>query len=263
MRKPIIVGNWKMNHGPQKAHSFFKELNELMKAKEEEIADSIDWAIAAPFVSLSSLMAQEDEQIYIPLAAQNVNENESGAYTGEVSIPMLQEYGVEYVIIGHSERREMFNETNQSVNAKLKAVLKHIDNEEDYIIPIMAFGETEEEFDAGKTLEVVKKQLNEGLNGIDKDAMKSVVLAYEPIWAIGTGKTATPEQAQEVIKNSRDIVAQMFGQEVADEIRIQYGGSMKPENIKELMAQPDIDGGLVGGASLEAKSFFKLLTYNK
>ncbi len=260
MRKPIIVGNWKMNNGPEAANKFYHELEDLMKGQEEI---DIDWAIAAPYLSLASIMSHSDDGLYIPLAAQNVNENEAGAFTGEVSVSMLQEYGIEYVIIGHSERREMFNETNKSVNAKMKAVLKHIEFDEEYIIPIMAFGETEVEFDAGKTLEVVKKQLNEGLEGIDSESMKSVVLAYEPIWAIGTGKTATPEQAQEVIKASRDIIKEMFGEEVSDSVRIQYGGSMKPENIKELMAQPDIDGGLVGGASLQADSFFKLLTYNK
>ena len=259
MRKPIIVGNWKMNKGPEEAHKFYHELKELIGESKIDI----DWAIAAPYLSLTSLMMQKEDGLYIPLAAQNVNENTSGAYTGEISVSMLQEYGLEYVIIGHSERREMFNETNETVNAKVKAVLKTLESEDDFLIPIVAFGETEAEFDAGKTLEVVKKQLHEGLRDIDPEDMKEVVLAYEPIWAIGTGKTATPEQAQEVIKASRDIISSMFSEEVANEVRIQYGGSMKPENIKELMAQPDIDGGLVGGASLTADSFFKLITFNK
>ena len=259
MRRAIIVGNWKMNHGPEKAAEFYEELGKLMKETEVDI----DWAIAAPIVSLPSLMAQSEEGFYVPLSAQNVNENESGSFTGEISVSMLQEYGIEYVIIGHSERRALFNETNATINAKMKAVLKHIENEDDYIIPIMAFGETEEEFNSDKTLEVIKKQISEGLKGIDPEAMKEVVLAYEPIWAIGTGKTATPEHAQKIIKASRDIVKEIFGEEVSEEVRIQYGGSMNPENIKELMSQPDIDGGLVGGASLTAESFFKLLTYNK
>ncbi|NQX83142.1 MAG: triose-phosphate isomerase [Mycoplasmataceae bacterium] len=259
MRKPIIIGNWKMNNGPEKAHLFYHDLEKLMLNKEVDI----DWAIAAPIISMPSLMMQTEDGLYIPLAAQNVNENDSGAFTGEVSISMLQEYGTEYVIIGHSERREMFNETNSSVNAKVKAIIKSFTSEDDYIIPVVAFGETEEQFNANKTALVVKKQLNECLKGLDADDVKEIVIAYEPIWAIGTGKTATPEQAQKICKLSRDIIAEMFGKETADEIRIQYGGSMKPENINELMKQPDIDGGLVGGASLEPESFFKLITFNK
>jgi len=254
MRKPIIIGNWKMNNGPEASYEFYKGLNTLIG--EQEI--DVDWAIAAPTLSMISLFPENDGDLYIPLAAQNVNANESGAFTGEISLSMLMEYGVEYVIIGHSERREYYNETNKTVNEKMISVLKNSD-----LIPVMAFGETEEQFNNDETLKVIKNQLEEGLANIDPEDMKDVVLAYEPIWAIGTGKTATPEQAQKAIKASRDIVAEMFGQEVADEVRIQYGGSMKPENIKELMEQPDIDGGLVGGASLVPDSFYKLITYNK
>ncbi len=287
MRKPIIVGNWKMNNGPEEAHKFYHELGNLINSNEmqNEISSRVDWAIAAPYLSLGSIMAHshkdneeeledmsneeaseeilDEELLYIPLAAQNVHQNESGAFTGEISISMLQEYGIEYVIIGHSERREMFNETDEIVNAKVKAVAKTLDSEEDYIIPIVAYGETEKEFDDGKTLEVVRNQLTIGLQGLNPEHMEKIVLAYEPIWAIGTGKTATPEQAQSVIKASRDIVAEMYGNEVAEKVRIQYGGSMNPGNVKELMAQPDIDGGLVGGASLKADSLFELLNYNK
>ncbi len=254
MRKPIIVGNWKMNKGPEEAQKFYIELEKLMKNKTLDI----EWAIAAPSISMVSLMAGDDKGLYIPLAAQNVHYEKSGAFTGELSLDMLMEYGLEYVIIGHSERRQYFNETDETVNLKIKATLNNSD-----ITPIMAFGETEKEFDDKKTLSVVRKQINNGLKGINPNDAKEVVLAYEPIWAIGTGKTATPKQAQSVIKYSRSIVEEMFGKEVAQEIRIQYGGSMKPENIQELMKQPDIDGGLVGGASLDAKSFFKLLTYKK
>lgn len=259
MRKPIIVGNWKMNNGPEKAHIFYHELEKLMKDVEIEV----DWAIAAPLLSLSSLMMHDEKGLYVPLAAQNVNENKSGAFTGETSISMLQEYGIEYVIIGHSERRKMFKETNASINAKVKVVLTTLESENDYIIPILAFGETEAQFDAGETIAVITKQLNECLAGINAEDMKEIILAYEPIWAIGTGKTATPKQAQDICKKSREIISEMFGAEVADEVRIQYGGSMNPGNIKDLMAQPDIDGGLVGGASLEAKSLFELITFNK
>ncbi len=267
MRKPIIVGNWKMNNGPEAAHKFYHDLSDLAKAEQGEIFDRLDWAIAAPYLSLGAIMGHthegEEEPFFIPLAAQNVNENASGAYTGEISISMLQDYGVEYVIIGHSERREMFNETNASVNAKVKAVAATLSSEEDYIIPIVAFGETKEEFEDGKQEEVIRTQLTEGVKDLTPEQMEDVVLAYEPIWAIGTGLTATPEQAQAACAYSRSVIAEMYGQEVADRVRIQYGGSMNPGNIKELMAQPDIDGGLVGGASLEAESFFALLNYNK
>ncbi|BDU67714.1 MAG: triosephosphate isomerase [Candidatus Tyloplasma litorale] len=264
MRRPIIVGNWKMNNGPTEARAFFDKFIELKSEYEKNGKEiEVDWAIAAPYISMISLM-DEDDAKYIPLAAQNVNENKSGAYTGEISIPMLQEFGVEYVIIGHSERREMYNETNASVNAKVLAVTKTLDSEDDdYIIPIVAFGETEAEFESDRTLEVIETQLKECLVGLNPEHMKEVVLAYEPIWAIGTGKTATPDQAQKVIKASREVIAEMYGDEIAKEVRIQYGGSMKPENVKDLMKQPDIDGGLVGGASLDPESFFQLLTYNK
>ncbi len=266
MRKPIIVGNWKMNNGPEAAHKFYHDLGHLVGQDQGEILDRLDWAIAAPYLSLGAIMGHahgEEEPFFIPLAAQNVNENEKGAFTGEISISMLQEYGVEFVIIGHSERREMYNETNESVNAKLKAVAATLSDEEAYIIPIVAFGETKDEFEAGKQEEVIRTQLTEGVKGLAPEQMEDVVLAYEPIWAIGTGLTATPEQAQKACAYSRSVIAEMYGQEVADKVRIQYGGSMNPGNIKELMAQPDIDGGLVGGASLEAESFFSLLNFNK
>lgn len=254
MRKPIIVGNWKMNNGPEAAHKFYKELEKLMK----DTTLDLEWAIAAPSISMVSLMADTDEGLYVPLSAQNVHYAEKGAYTGELSLDMLMEYGVEYVIIGHSERREFFNETDETVNLKVKATLNDSD-----ITPIMAFGETEKQFDEKQTLEVVKRQIENGLKDINPKDVEDVVLAYEPIWAIGTGKTATPKQAQDVIKYSRSIVEEMYGKDTADKIRIQYGGSMKPENINELMEQPDIDGGLVGGASLNAKTFYELLTFNK
>ena len=256
MRKPIIVGNWKMNKGPEEAEKFFEEFEKLMKGID---TSDIDWAIAAPSISLMSLMTNDDDGLYVPLAAQNVHHAKSGAFTGELSLDMLAEYGISYIIVGHSERREYFNETDETVNLKIKNILHNSDD----IVPIMAFGETEKQFDEKKTLSVVESQIKKGLDGIEPEYAKDVVLAYEPIWAIGTGKTATPKQAQDVIKYSRGILKEMFGEEIANEIRIQYGGSMKPENINELMKHPDIDGGLVGGASLDPKQFKELLTYNK
>ncbi len=265
MRKPIIVGNWKMNNGPEKAGEFYNQLGELVGVENQEaLFEKLDWAIAAPYLSLGSIMGfAEGEEVpfFIPLAAQNVNANESGAFTGEISVSMLQEYGVEYVIIGHSERRAKFGETNEDVNAKLLAVAKTLSDEEKYIMPIVAFGETKEEFEAGKRDEVIRTDLMEGIKGLTKEQMVDVVLAYEPVWAIGTGLTATPEQAQDACAYSRSIVAEMYGQEVADQVRIQYGGSVNPDNIKEIMSKPDIDGCLVGGASLEASSFYGLISY--
>lgn len=267
MRKPIIVGNWKMNNGPEKAHQFYHELANLVGDNQEEIMDRVDWAIAAPAPSWAAMVGHthnEDEVPFIiPFAAQNVNENESGAYTGEISVSMLQEWDIDYVIIGHSERREYYGETDATVNAKVKAVVKTLEDEESFIIPIVAYGETKEQFEAGQQEEVIRRQLTADIAGLDPEQVKEIVLAYEPIWAIGTGLTATPEQAQAACAFSRSIVAEMYGQEVADEVRIQYGGSMNPGNIKELMEQPDIDGGLVGGASLEAESFLALLNFNK
>ncbi len=253
-RKPIIVGNWKMNNGPRESKIFYKELNKLIGKTKIDV----EWAIAPPFVSICSLQSEKS----FSLAAQNVNENDSGAFTGEVSVPMLQELSVKYIIIGHSERREFYSETNSLVNKKLKRILETL-NTNNKITPIVAYGENEKEFDEGKTLDVVEKQLIEMFVGIESKNLKDIVLAYEPIWAIGTGKTATPEQAQKVIKFSRDIIAKIFNQEDANKIRIQYGGSMNPNNIKDLMKQPDIDGGLVGGASLKPESFYKLITFNK
>ncbi len=260
MRKPVIIGNWKMNNGPDAANSFYEKLEKLIGKTE---IDAVDWSIAAPFLSMVTLMQKGEDRLYIPLSAQNVNENESGAFTGEISVSMLQECGIEYTIIGHSERRQYFSETNEIVNKKLKALVNTFVSEEDYIIPVLAFGETEAEFDNNQTLEVVKTQLTEGLKDIKATDAQNIILAYEPIWAIGTGKTATPEQAQNVIKSAREIIKDIYDAETADTIRIQYGGSVNPNNVKELMAQPDIDGALVGGASLDPESFYKLITFNK
>ena len=249
MRKELIIGNWKMNKTPSETKTFKKELTEELQDKKFDT----EWAISAPFISLPAL--KHCEGMEIPLAAQNVHYEESGAYTGEISLKMLEDIDVKYAIIGHSERREMFAETNETVNKKVKATLKT------NIIPVIAYGETEKQFESGETKSVITEQITKGLEGLSADEASKVVLAYEPIWAIGTGKTATPEQAQEMCKASREILTKMFGEDVSSKVRILYGGSMNPSNVKELIAQEDIDGGLVGGASLETKSWTDLLMY--
>ena len=244
-----------MNNTPSQGHKFMHELEHALHGKNV----NIDWAIAAPVATMPYIMPHShgDEPAFeMPFAAQNFHWEEKGAFTGEISLGMLKELGVEYGIVGHSERREYFAETNETVNKKVKAAIQN------NIVPVMAYGETEAQYNEGKTLEVVRKQLTEGLVGIDAKDIAEIVLAYEPIWAIGTGKTATAQVAQDVCKASRDIIAELFGQAAADAVRIQYGGSVNPANIKELMSMPDIDGALVGGASLEAESFTKLITFD-
>ncbi len=244
-----------MNNGPQEAHEFLHVLEHLVNGKKIE---NVDFAIAAPFLSLPYLLPYshgDTEPFEIPLAAQNVHFEEKGAFTGEISLSMLEQLGVMYAIIGHSERREMFNETDETVNKKIKATLAST------IIPVFAFGETEKEFEDNKTQDVIKNQITKGLNGIEGKDVERVVFAYEPIWAIGTGKTATPEQAQNAIKYARSVVEELYNKEVSQKVRIQYGGSVNPENVKDLMSQEDIDGALVGGASVTAESFFKLITF--
>ncbi len=256
MRKPIIVGNWKMNNGPQEAHDFMHELEHDIVGKKIDI----DWAIAPPSIAIPYMMPHShgnSAPFKIPLAVQNVNAHEKGAFTGEISISMIEQLGVKYAIVGHSERRELFGETDTQVNEKVKALLKSS------VTPILAFGEPLDVNLDGKTLDWVKNQLDLGLEGVYPADLSKVVLAYEPIWAIGAGKTATAKQAQEIIKEIREHLAQRFNEEAAQSVRIQYGGSVTPDNIKELMEQPDIDGALVGGASLKPDSFAKLITFNK
>ncbi|MBZ4682941.1 MAG: triosephosphate isomerase [Fusobacteriaceae bacterium] len=247
MRKTIVAGNWKMNKTNAEAVETLKKLAELTKD-----IDGVEVVIGAPFTALSdAVKAVEGSKIKI--AAQNMNPNEKGAFTGEISPLMLKAIGVEYVILGHSERREYYGETNEFINAKVKAALAH------GLTPILCVGEKLEDREADKTEEVVEDHVRGGLKDLTKEEAKQTVIAYEPVWAIGTGKTASPEQAQEVHKFIRNLLTDMYGEEIANEITIQYGGSMKPENAKELMSQPDIDGGLVGGASLEADSFAKVV----
>ena len=246
MRTPIIAGNWKMFKTAGEAVSFVNEV----KGKAE-IA-GVESVICAPFTALPAL-AEAVKGTSLKIGAQNMHWEESGAYTGEISGPMLQDLGVHYVIIGHSERRAYFAETDETVNKKVHAAFKY------GITPIICVGEKLEEREAGQTKEVCRVQTEAALQGLSAEQAAQAVIAYEPIWAIGTGKSSTAEDANEVISYIRERVAAVFGQETADKIRIQYGGSVKPNNIREFMQQPDIDGALVGGASLEAASYIQLI----
>ncbi len=246
MRKAIIVGNWKMN-------KTCKETIEFIEAVDPYVNDTCTYGIAAPFTSLKDATSIAKNLI---VAAENCHYEESGAYTGEVSIPMLKELNVTHCIIGHSERRQMFNETDEAVNKKAKKLI------EAGITPIVCIGETEKEFDEGKTEEVIRRQLEKGLADMCPKCVSSIVIAYEPIWAIGTGKSATKEIAQNCCAIVRDQVRKMYG-EAADSVRIQYGGSVKPSNIKEYMAMEDIDGALIGGASLKIDSFKEIIDATK
>ncbi|GFR38473.1 triosephosphate isomerase [Insulibacter thermoxylanivorax] len=246
MRTPIIAGNWKMFKTAGEAVSFVNEV----KGKAE-IA-GVESVICAPFTALPAL-AEAVKGTSLKIGAQNMHWEESGAYTGEISGPMLQDLGVHYVIIGHSERRAYFAETDETVNKKVHAAFKY------GITPIICVGEKLEEREAGQTKEVCRVQTEAALQGLTAEQAAQAVIAYEPIWAIGTGKSSTAEDANEVISYIRERVAAVFGQETADKIRIQYGGSVKPSNIREFMQQPDIDGALVGGASLEAASYIQLV----
>lgn len=246
MRINVIAGNWKMNKTNDEAVKMLTELKEFIKDIK-----NVKVVIGAPFTALSDAVKAVVGS-NVEIAAENVYPKASGAYTGEVSPVMLEAIGVKYVIIGHSERREYFHESNEFINEKVKAVLAH------NMTPILCIGEKLEDREAGRTAQVNEKQIREGLAGITAEEAKKIIVAYEPVWAIGTGKTATPEMAQETHKEIREVLRDMFGA-VADEMVIQYGGSMKPENAKELLAQADIDGGLIGGASLEASSFAKIV----
>jgi len=247
MRKPIIAGNWKMNMISGEA----KDLAEGIKNEVRELS-GVDVVLCPPFTSLSPVSeAISGTSVY--LGAQNMNAAASGAYTGEVSAMMLKDLYVNFVILGHSERRTIYGETDEMVNEKVKTAL------ESKFKPIICVGETQEQREKGVTEKVVEEQTRGCYAGLSADQALETVIAYEPVWAIGTGLTASPEQAQEVHAFIRGIVADMFGQEVADAIRIQYGGSMKPANAKELLSQADIDGGLIGGAALEVSSFVDII----
>lgn len=247
MRKPIIAGNWKMHKTLEEAKSFVKEVKSLVPPK-----DKVDSVICAPALFLGQLV-ELAEGSELKIGAQNMHFEEIGAYTGEISPVALADIGVDYVIIGHSERREMFAETDETVNKKVLAAFKH------KLTPIVCVGESLAEREAGKTNEIVGDQVKKALAGVDASAVKNIVIAYEPIWAIGTGKSSSPEDANEVCAHIRGVIADIYSDDVANEVRIQYGGSVKPENIKDFLNQPEIDGALVGGASLEPRSFLQLL----
>ena len=248
MRKKIIAGNWKMNYCVNKAENF------VMEIKDRINTDEVDVVICPNFVSLDRVSDAIDGT-NIKLGAQNVYFEDKGAYTGETSVNMLSAVGVSYCIVGHSERRQYFNETNEIVNKKAKKLL------EKDIAHIVCVGETLEERESDKMFEVVEKQVKESLDGIDEQSIKNkVVVAYEPIWAIGTGKTATAEQANEMCKHIRNVISNMYSEEVAQNVRIQYGGSVKPANANEILNMSDIDGALVGGASL-TNDFVAIVNY--
>ena len=250
MRTPIIAGNWKMNKTPTEAKALISELKPLVADAKATVV------ICVPFVDLCTAL-KETEGSNIHVGAENVHFKESGAYTGEISAPMLKEMGVEYVIIGHSERRQYFGETDATVNLRTLAAVKA------GLIPIICVGERKEEREAGYTNALVEYQTLIALNGLTEEEIKNVVIAYEPVWAIGTGLTATDEQANETIGVIRAAIARKYGQAVADAVRIQYGGSMNPKNVKGLMAQPEIDGGLIGGASLKAPDFSQVVLFDR
>ena len=251
MRKPIIAGNWKMNKTLAEAKSFVADTKNNVPT-----SDAVDSIICAPFPFLHALV-EDTKATDLKIAAQNMHFEESGAFTGEVSPAVLKDLGVTYVVLGHSERREMFNETDESVNKKAKAAFNYD------LTPIICVGETLEQREANQTMDLVADQVTKALDGLTEDQVKQSVIAYEPIWAIGTGKTATSEQANEVCAHVRKTVASVVSSDAAEAVRIQYGGSVKPANIDELLQQSDIDGALVGGASLEADSFLKLVEAGK
>lgn len=251
MRRSIIAGNWKMHKTVGEAIDFVTRLQEELGGWEET-----EVVVAPPFIALVPV-AQRLQGGMISVAAQDVFWEEEGAYTGEISPRMVRDAGCRYVIIGHSERRAYFGETDETVNKKVKAALAHD------LQPIICVGESLEERERGDTFAVVERQVRGDLKGLDTGGVREIVIAYEPIWAIGTGRTASPEQTQEVQSFIRGILGDVFNPALAEEARIQYGGSVKPDNIDELMAQPDIDGALVGGASLEVASFARIVRFEK
>ncbi len=248
MRKPIIAGNWKMNNTASEGVALVKAIAPLVKNA------SCDVVVCVPAVDIPAV-SEVLKGTNIDLGAENVHYAEKGAFTGEISAAMLKEYGVKYVIIGHSERRQYFGETDETVNKRtLTAIAAGL-------TPIVCIGESLEERETGKTEEVLARQIHEGLKNIDD--ITKIVIAYEPVWAIGTGKTATAEQANETIGFIRKTIGEMFCPKCAEALRIQYGGSMNAGNCKELMAMPEIDGGLIGGASLKAPDFAAIVNFDK
>ena len=250
MRKKVIAGNWKMNMLPNEAISFIERLTPLVKETEHEVI------LCVPYTDLFYTLLHV-QGTNIKVGAQNMHWEEKGAYTGEVSAPMLKSIGVEYVIIGHSERRQYFAETDETVNKKIKSALKY------GLKPIVCVGESLEQRENGTTGQIISNQIRKAFDGIPVEELNKIIIAYEPIWAIGTGKTATKEQANETIQQIRSELAKIYGDNEANKTIIQYGGSVKESNAKELFEMSDIDGGLIGGASLKVKEFSKIVNYDK
>ena len=244
IRRPIVAANWKMNMGPSETEGFVSAF-----VSQFGVKCASDVVLVPPFTSIPKASESLNDHPVVALGAQNMHPQTSGAYTGEVSSVFLKELLCKYVVLGHSERREYFAETDAFINEKVLSCL------EANLRPILCIGESLEQRDAGQLEEVCRTQLEGGLANVGENKIAEIVIAYEPIWAIGTGRTASPEQAQEAHAFIRSVIADLYDQAAADRVRIQYGGSMKPNNAAELMSQPDVDGGLVGGASLEAGSF--------
>jgi triosephosphate isomerase len=250
VRVPIVAGNWKMNKTPEEADDLCRALLSRLDGLDDREV------VVCPSFTALAIVSEVIQGTKVVLGAQNVFCEDSGAYTGEVSPLMLKALGVKYVIIGHSERRQYFGETDEMVNRKVKAAIQH------GLKPIICVGETLDQRGAGVTESLVKNQVEKAFRDITADKAKQVVVAYEPIWAIGTGKTATSQEANRVIGVIRGTLKEIYGDPVAQAVRIQYGGSVKPDNMKELMQEPEIDGALVGGASLDAESFVRIVRYD-
>lgn len=250
MRKNIVAGNWKMNMDYEQGVSLFSEIVNMVK---DEVIGNQEVVVCSPFIHLAAISKLSASTKNVSIGAQNISQHESGAYTGEISASQVKSTGAEYVILGHSERRAYFGETDELLAEKVDAALKH------NLKPIFCIGETKDERESGSYFDVIKTQLSKALFHLDPEAFKNIVLAYEPVWAIGTGLTASPEQAQEVHAFIRKTLADQFGQEVADNTSILYGGSANPSNAQSLFSQPDIDGGLIGGASLKSRDFLQII----
>jgi triosephosphate isomerase len=249
MRNLLVAGNWKMNCGPKET----ADLLQGIKDSDVTIPDNVDVLVCPPTISLKTASEELEDAEGIALGGQNVHSEDNGAYTGEVSTQMLKEVNCEYVILGHSERRQYFGETDKTVNAKTVKALA------DGLRPVICVGESLKQRKANEHKLVVRKQVEAALIGVKEQQAEKLVIAYEPIWAIGTGETATPDQAQEMHAMIREVLADLYSQDTADSIQILYGGSMKPHNAEELLSQPDVDGGLIGGASLKADSFTDII----
>jgi len=249
-RKKVIAGNWKMNKTPSETSIFITELSDRVKQTKDIVI------CAVPYVCLTAAL-KSSKRTKIKIAAQNLHFEDNGAFTGEVSADMLTDLGVKYVIVGHSERRQYYNETDATVNKKILKALKA------GLKPILCVGESLDQREMGVTSDFVRYQVRYALNGVSSEDMKNVIIAYEPIWAIGTGKTATNEQANDVCKTIRETLVELYGRRVANAALIQYGGSVNVKNANELFNMSDIDGGLVGGASLKIDDFDKIVNYNK